>query len=139
MTDKFIQKYAPELEKSPTILASTTSDLVEVIQIGTRRKRFIDLEPGMYAASAKEVFSVKKRIRVFVEEEFRFTHESIRNEPAWHVVMYDFTKAVDLDAKAATKAPAQSWWTRLWNQLRGKSKVPAGEAELPAARLLEHP
>ena len=99
MTEKFVQKTAPSPENSPTILAPVTTDLMEVIQIGARRTRLIDLEPGLYAASAKEAVRVKKRLRVPVEEEFRYTYEMSRQEPTWHVMTYDFTKAVDLDAR----------------------------------------
>lgn len=132
MTEKFVQKTAPSPENSPTILAPVTTDLMEVIQIGARRTRLIDLEPGLYAASAKEAVRVKKRLRVPVEEEFRYTYEMSRQEPTWHVMTYDFTKAVDLDARTPERA---GWWKRLGGWLLRRSK-PTTTA-FPAARLLE--
>lgn len=116
----------------PALSEPTSTDLVEVVRIGARRRRWTELEPGNYAATAEDqCIIVKKRVRVQVEEEFRFSHPLQRIDPRWRIVGYDLATVQDAEppkASASTKSP--SWWTRLWNWLRGRSR-------LPEARLLE--
>lgn len=118
----------------PALSEPTSTDLVEVVQIGARRRRWTELDPGNYASTVDDqCIVVKKRVRVQVEEEFRFSHPLQRIDPRWRIVGYDLATVQDAEppkASASTKSP--SWWTRLWNWLRGHSRLP--EARLIAEK-----
>lgn len=131
-SDQSIAGLVPTLsEPSPA-----TTDLVKVIRIGTRRKRWTELEPGIYATTADDqCVVVKKRVRVQVEEEFRFGYPHMRTDPGWRIVGYDLNGVQDAEPPKivpASPSPRPSWWVRLWDWLRGRARLP--EARLIGSR-----
>jgi len=114
--------------------SAALADLVEVVRIGERRRRWTELEPGTYATTADDqCIVVKKRVRVQVEEEFRFSYPQTRTDPGWRIVGYDLNSVTPSAPPKALQAPSHpSWWTRLWGWLRGRARLP--EARLIGSR-----